>query len=170
MFEDDDAALKFTETHKLDEARLALLLKLDRRTDAVKFLISKGRTFEAHELLVQDFKNKDSVRSVTKYILSRLWDHLYLGVVPRNKKKKRIVDELMRLATMLNFALVSANDCDEVRITNFVLLPFIDQLLPDIDVSGHCVHGPINTSRARAKILPWRYKYRCSYPVLRPCI
>ena len=76
-----------------------------------------------------------------------------MGVVPRNKKTKHVVDELMCLATMLNFALVSANGCDEVCITNFVLLPFIDQLLPDIDVLGCCVHGPIDTSRARAKIL-----------------
>ena len=73
LFEDDEAVLKFTETHKLHEAWLSLLLKLDRRTDAVNFLILKGWTFKVHELLVQDLKNEDSVRSVTKYILSRLW-------------------------------------------------------------------------------------------------
>jgi tetratricopeptide (TPR) repeat protein len=121
LFSSDKEALDFTENHDLNEAHVALLIKFDRRADAAQFYLSKGRTHEAHEILAQDHKNVLSVSRVTQYILSGLWEHFSLGLVPVNKRTKQVVRERLRLSTLLNDAMLNSNDRDEVRTTTFSL-------------------------------------------------
>lgn len=93
---------------------MALLVKFGRKAEAADFLLSKGRSFEAHEIWAQDYENEASLSRVTQYILNGLWEHLSLGLVPILKRTKRVVDERLHLSTMLNDSLLKSNDRDEV--------------------------------------------------------
>jgi hypothetical protein len=145
--------LEFTEIHDFDEAHVGLLIMFGRKPDAAEFLLSKGRTLEAHEILAQDIKNELSMRRVTKYILSGLWEHLSLGLVPV-RRTKRVIDDLLRLAALQEGApTLDSNDRNEVRTAKLLLLTDINHLAPDINVPSYCIHGPITTPANRPKVL-----------------
>jgi hypothetical protein len=103
------------EKHNFNEARVELLIKLNRKAEAADVLLKTDHESEAYRLMAQDCENVSSMRRVSAYILDKLWQYLSLGFVPKRKKTLQAVADLLHLATLLNQSLLEPEDCDEVR-------------------------------------------------------
>jgi hypothetical protein len=123
LFSSDDDALEFMKQYKLDQPRIAFLIKLGKRSEAADLCRSIGRKLEAIEILLQSTEDNFLMRRGFQYILSGLWENLCICITREKRKTARqAAIGLLDLMPQVKYTLLDSNDLEEARRKTFFLL------------------------------------------------
>ena len=116
FFDSEEDALVFLEDCNLDEARVKLLVQLDRIPEAAEVYAKNWDMLKAVELITtHDNHGVDYVRRTIEYLLTGLRRGLTLGVLPTSSPT---VPKLLSFTGRLNKGVMTKRELDEVNLSH----------------------------------------------------
>ena len=112
MFSSKEDALKFLEKRDLDEARIKLLIELNRIVEAAGIHAKNGDMLKAVQTLsAPAIRSVDYVRPTIEYLLAGLWRSLTIGMLAT---PNTIASKLLARKDALEKSAMTGQEVDEV--------------------------------------------------------
>jgi hypothetical protein len=112
LFSSEEDALEFLKDYDLDDARVELLIKLDRILEAADIPARNGDMLKAVDILSASAAHSvDHARQMSKYLLTGLQRGFTLGVVP---KRSSVASKLLALTDRLDKSAITKQEVNEV--------------------------------------------------------